>query len=629
MKSLTTRQKSILTILQQNQDYLTAQDLATSLGVSVRTIKTDINAIVEELKDSEFEIESKNGRGYFVINKNVDNIKLQETATLLEDVPNDIEERISYVIRKLLVVDYHIKVDDLAMELFISRSSLNQILKEVRNKLLKYRLKLISRAKYGILVEGNEIDKRLAISEYFFHSNVRENYEIENDLIHEKSDYREEYIQIANYIRTVCDDYRIDMSDYSINNLVIHVNIAINRCKFYNYAIVNENILLDIQNTIEFKAANELVKEIEKKNHFLMPIGEVVYFAQHLRSKRILDRNRISSDENNKLESCIRVIFSEINNNFELNLLEDSELYGYLFLHIPQMITRLRYHMTIRNPLVNDHMRRYLFATKVTHSACAIIEQFYEVKVDQNEFGYLLLYFNLAITRFETNKQITIGILTGRGRPEALMYFNEISEHFSSHKYKIVEIDTIESNMNFDLIISTYKLEKSMNFPIFVITNDNYIEKIREKINEIRYHDLDIDRFFKEEYCYFDLDGDTKEEVLTNFYKVLYEREIIKDIPTDYNGLIDDELGNGIAHLQDSYRIVRKSLCFLCSLKKPIYWDKNMVRILVLTKTKKECDKDLYNLCRIVSKWANDIKKVSDFIKDQRFETLMDGIKKI
>lgn len=56
---------------------------------------------------------------------------------------------------------------------------------------------------------------------------------------------------------------------------------------------------------------------------------------------------------------------------------------------------------------------------------------------------------------------------------------------------------------------------------------------------------------------------------------------------------------------------------FICTLKKPIYWDKRSVKILMLTKTKKENDKDLYNLCRIVSRWSNDITLINDFLRSQ------------
>ncbi len=626
MEKLTIRQKKILEFLRNNHGYLTAQMIGIALNISVRTVKTEVKNLMNA--STEIKIESKSGRGYCLQEgKNYSNEKEEKNQSV--KIPEDTENRIHYVIRKLLVVDYHVRVDYLAEELYISRSSLNQILKEVRSKLLEFQLKLVSRVKLGIIIEGNEINKRLAISEYFFHSHSQANYKIENELIYEKDGYRKEYAAIATYILDICKKYGIEMSDFSINNLVVHVNIAVRRCSFYNYTIVNEGILSEIQNTIEFKAAGELVKKIEDHYHFLLPIGENVYFAQQLKAKRIIDKNKMSTQEIKQLESCLGVIFTEINNNFGLNLSERSELYDYLFLHIPQMIMRLNYRMTIRNPLVHDHMRRYLFATKVTHSACKVIEQFYGVKVDLNEFGYLLLYFNLAITKFETNKQITIGILTGRGRPEALMYYNEISEHFSSHKYKVVELQDHQKSPKVDLIVSTYNLEGKSAIPLIVITSDHYIEQINQKINQIRYNNLNIPLYFKEEYCSFNLEGETKEMVLKKLYGELKRKEIIKEIPQEYNQFTDDELGNGIVHLQDSYRIVRKSLCYVCTLKKTIYWNRKIIRILILTKTKKGYDSDLYNLCRVVSRWANNRRVVSDFINNQGFENLIEGIRKI
>lgn len=626
MDKLTNRQLNILKELYEVNDYVTSSFLADKLKVSIRTIKTEIS-IINNLFGNKCQIISKNGSGYLLTySKDFDTNNFHK----IEDkqlVPETNYERINYLIRKLLVVDYHLKIDDLADELFVSRSSMTQILKEIRMHLAKYRLKITSRSNYGIIIEGNEIDKRLAISEYFFHfEDSADSIENKNMFTNEYS--KMEYDEIVGFIKDVCLLYNIELSDFSIHNFAIHVIIGIKRCSFYNYVICPEEILTDLQNTIEFKAANDLIKKIEEKYGFLLPIGETIYLTEHLQSKRIIENNRISIDEIEKLRNCITVIFLEINNNFGFNFSSDNELYNYLFLHIPQMVNRLRFHMTIRNPLVYDNKRRYLFATKVTHSACAIIKQFYEVDVDINEFGYLLLYFNLAITKFESNKQIRIGILTGRGRPEALMYSNEIREYFSSRKYLITDIDNLDTKDSFDLIISTYRIEK-INYPTIVINNDNYIDEIREKLNEIRYHNIDVEHYFKEEFCYFELNGDTRDEVYDNFIKVLIERKIINEKPDEYNSFIDDDLGNGIVHFQDAYRIVRKSMCFICTLKKPIYWDKNLVRIFILTKTKKEGDKDLYNLCRMVSKWANDTSLVNDLLKRQSFECLLNDLKKI
>ena len=628
MDLLTVRQYQILEMI--SDAFITAETISEHLDVSIRTVKSEIAKINEIIKDADCKIISKSGKGYLLYKGEDFN------QTLLvshypekydnDNIPNSYYERVIYIIKKLLVIDYHIKVEDLADELFVSRASMAQIMKDVRQRLTKYRLKLISRPNYGIFVQGDEADKRLAIAEYFFHDNlVNEDYQLETYKMFNNEDTKQEYQNLIQIIKDICDQYNIEMSDYSVHNLAVHIYIAIRRCTLYDYVKVDDNVIAKWQNTIEFKAALKLVDALEKHCNFLLPIGESIYFAQHIRSKRIIESNHITSKQEADLHKCLNLIMAEINNNFGFNLTQDSEWYRYMVLHIPLMIERLQTHMIIRNPLVKDNMRRYLFATKLTHSACEVISQIYGVDVDINEFGYLLLYFNLAVTRFELTKPLKIALLSGRGRPEAVMIANEIKERFTSHKYQIYEIDKIDDN--YDLIISTYRVKEEYDCPYIIISDDNYLEQIHEKLLEIRYKDLDLDTYIKEEYCTFMLDGETKEEVENNFYQELYKKQLIKEIPDEYNKCLVDELGNGIVHFQDSYRIVRKSMFYICTLKKPVYWDKELVRVLILTKTKKEHDKDLYNLCRVVSKWANDKIKVNKLLKNLSFEEFKKDLK--
>lgn len=632
MNRLTYRQFQIFEIIFNSSQYITANLLSTNLGVSIRTIKTEISEINQLIEIAGCRIESKNGKGYrFIKKSNFDESVLKETCpnqcSIYEsNSTNTYSERILYVIKKLLVIDYHVKLEELADELYVSRAMMTQIMKEIRTRLSLFRLKVVSRPNYGILVEGSEMDRRLAIAEYFFHEDQNNEYQLEVSHMFSNDDAREEYDKMFDIVTKSSSQFGIEMSDFSVHNLVIHLNISISRCKFYNYVIVDESVIAKWQNTIEFKVALLIIRKIEDYCNFMIPIGECVYLAQHLRSKRIIDNNSLTTQEEKNLHKCLSLIMDEVNNNFGLNLTEESEWYSYMVMHIPQMVERLRTHMTIRNPLVKDNMRRYFFATKITHSACEVIEQFYKVKVDLNEFGYLLLYFNLAVTRFELNKPLRVAILSGRGRPESVMIANEIKERFSSRKYQIEEVKKVDPNI-YDLAISTYKVDENCGCPIVIINNDNYIEKIRSKIDEIRYKKLDLSTFCKEEFCTFELDGTTKDEVMKNFYQVIKRKELIKEIPEKNIKLLDDELGNGIVHLQDTYRIIRKNMLYVCTLKKAVCWNKEMVRILIITKTKKENDKDLFNLCRVVSKWANDIAKVNHLLKTQKYEDLLEDLK--
>ena len=56
-----------------------------------------------------------------------------------------------------------------------------------------------------------------------------------------------------------------------------------------------------------------------------------------------------------------------------------------------RQVLRLRTHLIVRHPLLFENLRRYLFATKVAHSASGIIEKLFGVRMDNNEFAYLVL----------------------------------------------------------------------------------------------------------------------------------------------------------------------------------------------------------------------------------------------
>ena len=611
MNNLTKRNIKLLKILYDAGDYISSIRLADELDISIRTVKSEIKSINAIISLTNSFIISKYGKGYLLKLSNQFDKSLVEGKRFNHFFDSN-QDRIIYILRKLLLADNYIKIEKLADDLYISRGLLTKILKDVRSQLIRFRLSIVNKPNYGILIKGNEKDKRLAISDYFFHSDIELNTEYLKDF--SKIGYnKQKNRDLFKYIDEILYKYKIDLSEYSVNNLIVHLYITLSRIHSGHQIEISSE--LNSKNSVEYKAARELLDYFRTKINIDVTCEEIDFIAEHIKSKRILDVVLLSDSEIRKLKQCIEVMYLEINNNFGFDFTLDSELYQYLYLHIPQMVRRLQTHMTIRNTSVIDNKRRYLFATKVTHSACAVIEQYYNVRVDLNEFGYLLLYFNLAITKFEVNKIIKIGIFTGRSRPESMMYLNEVREQFPSRKYDIENIQKISED--YDLIISLYKCDTEVSCPLVIIENDDYMNKVQKIVYEIRYQNLNINKYLQDEYIYFNLEGETKADVCRNFYKLLYDRHLITDIPNSANEFIDDEIGNGIVHFQDSYRIVRKNMWFICTLKKPIYWDKQSVKILMLTKTKKENDKDLYNLCRIVSKWSNDLTLINDFLRNQ------------
>lgn len=165
----TQRQRKILAILKQHKNNITSDEIARLVGVSSRTIRTEIKNILPILKENIAKINISTRKGYSLEINNYEkfiNILDEHITKTL-----DSEARVNYIIQRLLnaaLKNQSIKQQDLADELFIGLSTLKANLKEVKEKLKKYNLDIINYKNQGMQIKGNEAQIRYCISEYIF-----------------------------------------------------------------------------------------------------------------------------------------------------------------------------------------------------------------------------------------------------------------------------------------------------------------------------------------------------------------------------------------------------------------------------------------------------------------------------
>jgi len=173
--NLTSRQIIIINSIYKNQT-LTSQALSLILDVSIRTVKYEIKEIREILAINKLGCIISSKKGYTLDVADVefsDYLKELDTSRKLRVIDkfrSNNYKRVFYILEKLLTEGNYIKYDDLAQEMYVSKSSLNIDIKEVKRLIKKYQLNLVSKPNYGIKIEGDELNKRLCISEYIFHN---------------------------------------------------------------------------------------------------------------------------------------------------------------------------------------------------------------------------------------------------------------------------------------------------------------------------------------------------------------------------------------------------------------------------------------------------------------------------
>lgn len=614
---------------------LTAMDLSLILNVSSRTVKNDINDLKVKLKNSGIKILSKPRKGYTIEVENqeyrekLEKLDKSNNIKQMNEFYNNNYERVFYILRRLLIANDFTKLEVIADEIFVSRSTVNQDMKEVKRLLDRYNLKLISKPNYGIMVQGTELNKRLCISEYIFHNYLEFNKQYMEEKFCSIKDKIYQIHIIESLLREVCEKGKIKLSDFSYRNISIHIFIVMIRNNLGQMVTISNIDLEKMQQKKTYKITKILCQMLEDELNIKFEVEEIAYISMHIDSKQIMDKND-SDDEIVEAEMVLDEIFREIKNNFDVDISKDITLRKYLLLHIPQMIKRIRNHLVVRNPIIHENIREYLYATKVTISAVSILEKYYKVKIGLDEFGYLVFYFNMALFNIRKKKVVKIGFISASGRSESIMYQNELNENFTPPKYEIIIYDSINSlNLNskdIDILVSTNDVEAD-EFKLKVsIEKGNYIEKIKEYSKKKDLYNLDLDKYFNEKYIIYDLEGESRKEILNNIYNAMIQLNLAGKKKLNDRPFVSHEIGNGIVHLQDLYKLCHKSVCLIVVLDKPILWEKSVIKVLFLIKTKKDGDKDLFILCDLFSKWASDKEKINNLINKRSYEEFVKDI---
>ncbi len=635
------RCRLILERLIESKEPVTSDELSVTAGVTSRTIKSDIKKIAEFLPEFGAELKAKPGIGYEVVVSDTDifsefKMKLRfESRDECKRIPQSKFQRINYIIMKLLTVDYYLDVDDLAEEMFIEKSTLLSYLKEIKTILKSYKLSIVKDSRQGIIIEGSEIHKRICISEFFFHNDMKNYIHAEDSTMFSSLSSKHEIRKIREILLKVMKQYSIQLSAFSVENMSIHIVVALRRWMLYDYVRIGENASDKIKGTTEEVAGKQLVSELESEFGIILPGDEAVYFALHLKSKRINVKTGVwkSPEEKQKLMNTLKEIFDSIEKRFGMHFHDDTTIEKYLLLHLKAMIERLEIGFSVRNAQAYEQKREYLMAAMLTQTAVDIIEKNYGIVVEENEEGFLILYFNLALYRMNMKSGLRIAVTNGSGRPEGIILLNKITQARIGIPDVITLIDVTElediNEKDYDIIISTTELVQITAVPVVILGNTAALdtERLQRVIDLSRLGRIDFKVFFPENALFIGVKGTERGAVFREIKKLLQERSEEK-AAADIDGCICSEIGEGCALL---FGASPPESCFMkvFCLRKPVVMMNHAVQMIFWVDAPRKEVKRLNVLLALLSEWLSTPKNVSVFRQQPSYKKLITEFEKM
>ncbi len=615
--------KKILDMIQvlNKRSSMTSNELGQALGVSDRTVRSYIKELNIAINEHGAYIESKAGSGYKIIVE--DNDKYLHYLLMLqtkENLPETSLERIAYILEYLLLNhEEYVSVEELIDMLYVSKSTINSDMKEVKAILNAFNLILRYQSKLGYKIEGTEFAFRLCMSKY---TNINVNLETLDQI----------KLQINELLNKNFMKHKFRLSDISFDNLCNHIYLTI--CRIKENHFITDLKVDDYFYATKVDLVEDLIVDLEKKFMITFPVYEKFYLALHLGSKEIVEDNIIIEEEAYQLsDEMVKFIFQ----NYNIDFSNDLRLRMVLAMHLIPLKIRLKYDMTLQNPILAQIKEKYAFAFVLANAACGVISNHYQRELDENEIAYFALHFNLALERKQSITQklnILMVCSTGRGSAELLSY--KFYRQFESHIQEIItcEISNIKEVdlSEIDYVITTVDIPIKLDKPILKISNFLENEDIKA-INQIfKDEKLPMDLYFEKELFFNDIEAESKEEALLEMIK---RASKVKSLSEDFYELVKTRednattaFGNLVA-IPHPYKITgEETFAVVAVLNKPVMWDQKEVQFIFMLVLGKN-HPDLKQFYAVVSPFLLSKDAISSVIKMKDFDHMINEIREL
>lgn len=587
------------------------KDIASTINVSERTIRTDISNLNDYLIDKNAKIKLIRQKGYILDcedeKKIIDwwgNFNKTEGYSLL----GSLEERQNYLFALLLNELKYYSVYELMEHLCISKNTLYMYLKNIRKTLSNYNLKLINNTNTGFKVIGTEYDKRKAILDLFLINDLQSYLVGFTDL--EKLFLSNIDLDLLNTLESK-HLYSLQLlnSDFYHKNIISTIALAIARVK--EGLTINE-ISIEVPKLMDhaLDAIYSFLKEIENAFSITLPINEINYFILTL---SINVPRLIKNPKNHPSESSIIVdeLLTSIYETSNLDWTKDKILFEDLVNHIENFIKISSIDKERKNPILSTIINSFPFAYSLSLTHLGVIGKKYNIFFSEDEVGYIALHIAGAIERHKAKtQQLNVIIVCGGGFAMSKIIESKINKKFpnkfnikKTYSYAEFQLANIS---DIDLTITTLPFTQE-NTPTAYIDMSN----IDKAIDDLKYYLTDdqinnnvMQLFNPENFYYFDTDKLSKKDLLVKMTGDLEKQNIVS---ADFvSSVLEREslqttLINDVIAIPHSMTMsANRSRVSVAIFPNGIQWEKdkkcNFIFLLAISKTDNEITDNLYDL---------------------------------
>lgn len=448
MINIDEKQKRILQLLCQNDEYVSLEWLQETLSVSKRTVYYLINKINDTLAVYQIApIQNKRGAGYYIENEQKKQIQSLFTESLVESSLKA-EDRIQFLICWLLYPDKVIHVETI-MECFgISRNSVFSDLKKLKTEIQKYHLDLVYSPKEGYKLQGIPANFHAIFLHYIM-------------ILLQKVSYREIFFlnvsEVELYYRRLLSISDQLGNEYKGDNYLLAIScllsITHHTNEKFDFSLLE---LKDLGKTKELNLIDEMFQDFN--------VHERLYLAIYLLGSKAGNTVAYKDDEKDiELFELAQVLTEKFEKVSRIRFSDKNELINSLYLRFKLSLYYYKISIQIMNPFTADVKKNYPDLYEIVNTLCIENEDIFPFPLSEGEIVYITIHFGGHI-RNESSylyRKMRVLIVCPSGISTSVLLRKEIENSFANIQVvdSIAVADIPDTVKDIDFIISTVDIQ--------------------------------------------------------------------------------------------------------------------------------------------------------------------------
>ena len=606
---LTKRQNMIMTIMNNQKDWIVGKDLAKLLNVSDRTIRNDIAAINEFYADTM--IESNIRKGYRIQGEKVKRF-IEETK---KEIPETGEER-RWLILKTLVEHNQVNIYQLADQMCISEFSLENDMNKIRKLLDNYQGLKVIRQSNMLQLSGGEREKRHLYEELI-------SYKISGNLWNlnkvAENFMRFDLLKVKDLLKDIFEEFHYQMNEVRIPTLLIHVGVILER-NFACHFLKEDEEQQGKYGREEYEISRHFFEKIGARLSLQVREAEICDFAiylEHGKRKGYCEEEQLQG----LASDLVQHIIVEIREHFDIDFSEDCEFRLGLEVHTVSLLKRHYANVEIDHTCLEEVKRKYPLIFEMGVWVCKIMEEHLNIIISENEISFIALHLGSAYERANLRRKYRCLLICPHNQTVKDLCIQKIVNRFQDRMEIVGCMSYFEESLirekNLDLILTTQPVAHALDIEtteismFFAHTDEAAVFQTLNRLDQIRYRNnfqFFILNLIREEFFTANMAVEEPEKIISDMCDKLYARGYVKE--NFKEGVLKRERlsptsffhGFAIPHNMSHQETIHSAIS-TAILKQPVQWGSYEVRFVLLLAITEENR----NFLKIFFDWLDDI----------------------